>query len=561
MKVRADILRTYQSLHTWTGICAGLLLFIGFYAGSLTMFKHQLQQWITPTVSVVGDHNPMPAPLRDWQTLLDTTLQQQAPALQAGFTLDLRESAPVIRWYSQGNARELRLDNQLSEARLNASSQQDTSSQPQQIVLQQHTENRFADLLDYLHRSAGIGGEIGHDQAGVYVLGIAAVLYFLALVSGVVILLPTLTKTFFALRTSKGSSRFWLDSHNLVGIASLPFHLIIAWTVIVFAFHDLIYDGLAPFYGETPMFAQGEPPRQSYDVASLPPLAQQLAAAQAYSPAHQPVHLNYMRLNSRSPMVIIQMLNPDGMVRGPDADYLYMNPYTLEIQPFTFSNQPGADYGKTVMGLFALHYGSYAGDWGRWGYFVMGLFGAFLFYSGNLLWLDKRSQKQQQVSRSTRVMAALTVGVSLGSMLAVVLTLLSGKLLGGNLLGGNLFSTAVSNLNYAYLVSYYSVFVAFMMWTFWQGAARAAYQGLLLLTVSCAALPFASLYLQWRQPDLYAFSSTVGVDLIALLFAAIFAFAAYKTQQRQHKAALHSLWSLPAASVHSAATSSLESPG
>lgn len=537
MKVRADILRPYQSLHTWTGICAGLLLFIGFYAGSLTMFKHQLQHWISPAITVASANHQAPAPLHDWQTLLNTALQQQAAVLQAGFTLDLRESTPVIRWYSQGDARSLAMDNQLTEARLNPAGA---------LALAQHTENRFADLLDYLHRSAGIGGEIGHDQAGVYVLGIAAVLYFLALVSGVVILLPTLTKTFFALRTAKGSSRFWLDSHNLVGIASLPFHLIIAWTVIVFAFHDLIYDGLAPFYGDTPMFVPGERPRQTFDLTTLPPLEQQLAAARAFSPSHQPVHLSYMRLNSPAPVLMIQMLNPDGMVRGPDADYLYMNPYTMEIQPFTYSNQPGASYSKTVMGLFALHYGSYAGDWGRWGYFVMGLFGAFLFYSGNLLWLDKRSQKQQQVSRSTRVMAALTVGACLGSMLAVVLTLLSGKLLGGNGLGGNLSGALFGNLNYAYLVSYYSVFVAFVLWTCWQGAARSAYQGLLLLAVSCAALPLASVGLQWRQPDLYAVSSTVGVDLMALLFAAIFAFAAHKTRRRQHNAAAHSLWSLAA---------------
>ncbi|XQF91454.1 PepSY domain-containing protein (plasmid) [Pseudoalteromonas espejiana] len=35
--------------------------------------------------------------------------------------------------------------------------------------------------------------------------------------SGVIILLPTLVKTFFAIRKRKGPSRFWLDSHNLVG--------------------------------------------------------------------------------------------------------------------------------------------------------------------------------------------------------------------------------------------------------------------------------------------------------------------------------------------------------
>lgn len=528
MKVRADILRTYQSLHTWTGICAGLLLFIGFYAGSLTLFKHTLQQWITPAVSAGNGH--ISAPLNAWQTLLDKALAQHGDQLAGGFELDLREPEPVLRWYQQGNARGLALDNQIVEARL-----QVPADAQSKLLLHPQTENRFADLLDYLHRSAGIGGEIGHDQAGVYLLGIAAVLYFLALVSGVVILLPTLVKTFFALRPEKGASRFWLDSHNLVGIASLPFHFIIAWTVIVFAFHDLIYDGLAQFYGDTPMFAQGQPPKQSFTLHELPALTQHLTAAQAYSPSHQPVHFSFIRLNSPSPLLIVQMLNPNGVVRGPDADYLYLHPYTLEVQPFSFSNQPGAAYGKTVEGLFALHFGTFAGDWGRWGYFVMGLLGAFLFYSGNLLWLDKRSRQQQLVSRSTHVMAALTVGVCLGSMLAVALTLLAGKVLGA----------VIADMNAIYLLCYYTVFVSFLGWTCWQGASRAAYHGLLLLSLSCAALPLASLLLQWQQPALYTISRTVGVDLMALLFAALFAFAAAKTRRRQQQVTTGSLWQLP----------------
>lgn len=49
---------------------------------------------------------------------------------------------------------------------------------------------------------------------------------------------------------NKGTNRFWLDSHNVVGIISLPFHLIIALTVVVFAFHDVFYDGLSLVYGD-----------------------------------------------------------------------------------------------------------------------------------------------------------------------------------------------------------------------------------------------------------------------------------------------------------------------
>jgi hypothetical protein len=43
--MRSDYLRIYKSVHTWTGILAGMALFIAFYAGALTIFKDALARW------------------------------------------------------------------------------------------------------------------------------------------------------------------------------------------------------------------------------------------------------------------------------------------------------------------------------------------------------------------------------------------------------------------------------------------------------------------------------------------------------------------------------------
>jgi len=51
MKIRSDILRIYQSLHTWVGICAGVFLFIAFFAGALTMFKQPIDDWMASAPS------------------------------------------------------------------------------------------------------------------------------------------------------------------------------------------------------------------------------------------------------------------------------------------------------------------------------------------------------------------------------------------------------------------------------------------------------------------------------------------------------------------------------
>lgn len=51
--MRADYIRIYKSVHTWTGIISGIALFIAFYAGALTVFKEPIRRWSTPPAAVV----------------------------------------------------------------------------------------------------------------------------------------------------------------------------------------------------------------------------------------------------------------------------------------------------------------------------------------------------------------------------------------------------------------------------------------------------------------------------------------------------------------------------
>ena len=507
MRVRADILRTYQGVHTWTGIIAGLVLFIGFYAGSLTMFKHELAQWANPASAPVTKPHT-----NNHQTLVDQAITKYPEQMGNGFSLDLLTNQAPLSWYSQGKERGMKLDNQLQVLYLN---------QQNDLVIQQQSENKLADLIDYLHRTAGFAGEIGHDQSGVYILGIASALYFLALVSGVIILLPTLVKTFFAIRKEKGASRFWLDSHNLVGIASLPFHLIIAFTVVVFAFHDLVYDGLSAFYDDKSFFQRPAPAAHNYHIANLPSINKQLLAAKNYAPGYEPIHITFSRLNTNSPTATLKMSNSSAVVRGPDTDYLFLHPYTLEVLNSSYPQGDDGVWGNIVGSFFSLHFGTYGGEWGRWGYFVMGLLGAFLFYSGNLLWLDKRF-KQDANKRSIRFMANLTIGVCLGSMIAVVATLLQAKWT----------NQYMGNANYSYLYSYYLVFFAFVAYTFFKGTHHASYWGLMGIAFLSAGMGVSTLIQALLADDFLKYYQSGFVDISAAVFALIFYYCAKKVRNK-----------------------------
>ena len=128
MKVRSDILRTYQGVHTWTGIIAGLVLFIGFYAGSLTMFKHEIQQWAAPLqASKVTVEN------YDYQPLVDAAIAEKPVQLAKGFSLDLHTENAPLSWYVKGGPRGMHLDNELQTAYLSAKGQ---------LTIEQQTENK-----------------------------------------------------------------------------------------------------------------------------------------------------------------------------------------------------------------------------------------------------------------------------------------------------------------------------------------------------------------------------------------------------------------------------------
>lgn len=523
MRVSPRILRSYQSVHTWTGILAGLLLFIGFFAGALSLFKPAFNDWATPSQQAL---EPVAADKR--QQLVDRVLSE-FPAANDGFRLSYEPGEAPISWHPNGpgpRQKSVNLNEVISYATLTADDQ---------LQIEQGQKNQLGGLIDQLHRTAGIPGNLGHEQIGVLVMGVASTLYFIALVSGLILLLPTLKKTLFALRTHKGSARFWLDSHNLSGIFSLPYHLIIAWTVVIFAFHDVLYGGMKLVYQDKPLFDFPKPAAAEFQIEQLPKIETFEALAQRLAPGHELMSLEFGRLQSKSPTLVMELNNPNGMMRGAYSDVIYLNPYTQEV---AFGSVQQTVYGEVVKNLFAFHFGNFGGDFGRWIFFVLGVGGAFLFYSGNLLWLEKRRQKVGPQRKDVRVLAGLTVGVSFGAMLGAAVAIAATKWL-------YLFDISI---NHAYLWIYYGCFGGALFSCVLLGAARAAVllqAGLALAclmipatTVIAVALPSLGLDFKWS-------GATLILEAVALLMGLVFAVTAKRTLARGRHGDANSVWAFP----------------
>lgn len=532
--MKADHIRIYKSVHTWTGIVSGLALFIAFYAGALTVFKEPLRRWSTPPAALV-----QPVPMDEAQPLIVQTLST-TPAAARGVVLKLEgdRAIPRLEWQLRDRKAD---DHDESAARhYTATLAADGSVQ----VSEQHP-SRLVEFIDVLHRVVGLPVDSDPNR---WIMGVISALYFLALVSGVVVLLPSLVKDFFALRVGRNLKRMWLDAHNVVGIVSLPFHVVMALSAVVFAYHDQIYalqdkvihQGQWAQSLRRPQARPDAPARNPKDM--LPP-SRLVQIAKEAAPGFEPGGLQYAQVTGPSPTVRVWGKNPQAVSPRAVGGFAALDPYSGKLLSIDYLSGAQSTPNLFISSFFALHMASFGGTAVSWLYFLLGLAGAWLFYTGNLLWVETRRKARRKGGdmpvqrRDTALMAAATVGVCIGCVAGISLTLAAAKWLPGRVDGMAAWHVGI----------YYAVFFACVAWAFARGAARAAVP-LLWLAVACTlAIPASSL-LGWLAPGsgAWADGALLGVDLTALAGALALAWMARATARRVRSGPQDSVWSAPA---------------
>ncbi|WP_027016389.1 PepSY-associated TM helix domain-containing protein [Comamonas composti] len=532
--MRADYIRIYKSVHTWTGILSGMALFIAFYAGALTVFKEPIRHWSTPPAALLT-----PVPMDQLQPLLTATFSSTAAAARgASLELEGDRAIPRLEW----QVRNPKADDHDESGVRNFTAEQAAADGGVQIS-EQHS-SRLVEFIDVLHRVVGLPVDSDPNR---WLMGVIAGLYFLALVSGVVVLLPSLVKDFFALRVGRNTKRMWLDAHNVVGIVSLPFHIVMALSAVVFAYHDQIYavqDKLVHGGQWAQAFprGQGNPAEAlQHDPADMLLPSQLVRIAREAAPGFEPTKLQYVQVTGPKPAVRVWGHNHAAVSPRAAGGFAALDPYSGKLLSSDYLPGMQSTPNLFISSFFALHMASFGGLAVGWLYFLLGLAGAWLFYGGNLLWVESRRKAQRRGAdlpvqrRDTAWMAAATVGVCLGCVAGISLTLAAAKWLPGR----------VQDQAAWHMGLYYLVFFACLVWAFGRGAARAVVP-LLWLAVLCTALIPLSSLLGWALPSsgLWLDSSTLGVDLTALAGAAALTWMARATARRVRNGPADSVWSL-----------------
>lgn len=476
---------------------------------------------------------------------LVSQVQQQYPEAQKSFQINLNSKefhyAPIQWQPAQSQAHDDHAFDTDQSAMLTTLKPDGT------LQVEQENLSKLGWFIEQLHETAGIPGMLGHHTLGVYVMGVVSVLYFLALMTGLIILLPTLVKDYFAIRQGKNKKRFWLDAHNVIGITSLPFHILISVTVIVFAFHDLFYDGLGqlvtkgkPLF-ERPAAVQITDPVPQLDVEKI--LLQVQQQAQGYEVSS--VSFNNLDQPAKA-SARVSLYSPDQMLRGDNFDVMFFNPY----QPAPYStvnlNTQSSGLDQLIRSMFSLHFGNYGGDFTRLLYLALGLGGAFLFYSGNILWIESRIKRQKNPNlappaqrKDVQFIANLTIGACLGTVFGIFMSMLIGR-------WAYVLSPELHSINAWFMYIYYAIFIFSLMLSFVLGAARALPTLLLSIVIVLLLIPLTSaIALLLPEVGLWSSSSSLWwVDVFALLFAGLFFRFYRQAQARVQSAEVGSLWSV-----------------
>lgn len=534
--IRADIIKLYKTVHTWTGITCGLALFIAFYAGALTMFKEPIARWAAPPSVGVEQ-----LALEDTPLLIQKVLAAYPAAREEGLTLhlDSHEDVPArLTWVE-----ELPHDEEDPGHRHEYVHWWATLNPDGTLLARQETPSALAQFIDEIHQRIGIPG-----RAGSNFMGLVSLLYGVALISGVIVLLPSLVKDFFAFRVGRNLKRMWLDAHNVVGITGLPFHIVMAVTAMAFSFgglfflmqEEVAYGGKQAIVGRQFSSQFGQPKPTGVPAPMLSPV-QLLDRLKTQVPDFQADALIIERPGDKAAVARFEGREP-GYVMDSKYSEVVLSAVTGDVVNDGLRPSRQNPWWRATMTIAGLHYGQYAGAFMAWAYFVLGLAGAWLFYSGNLLWIETRRKKARKggevrQSRSTRLMGSGTVGVCLGCVAGISCTIVAGKWLHGR----------VVDLNHWHEYIYYAAFFGAIAWAFIRGAARSAVHLLWLCAAATMAIPLTTLIaLIFPASGMWAHGSAaaIGVDVVAFVGALCFAWMAIATTRRINTGPADSIWSI-----------------
>lgn len=391
--------------HSWLGLIASWVLFLVFLTGAMTMFKREVDLW-EKAPEYLGSHNRAVAGLDG--VLAKTRVPAEVADPHIEVLLPGRMSAyyQVFLYDDEGDFYRHTAFHPVTGAEL---------PDPEATGL--------GEFFEEFHKELYLPG--GH-----YLVGLATLLMFLGLITGLVLHWPKLSlSALFLPRWGKPRLR-WLDLHNSLGVLALPFHLLMAFTGTVFSLTLVL--NLLVVFGR--LQGDDQPLRELLFAPPLP-----IETAREPSPSRsidglireasqrldmEPVRVSILHYGDRNAWLTVHGHGHGSLAQVGQTSYRLDTGEPLRTLPPRGIN--ALAHGNEV--LHRLHYGDFGGIGLRLIYFLLAIATCVLIATGNLLWLEKRLSQRLR-PRGLRWVAGLSVGACGGAMLALATVMLAARTL------------------------------------------------------------------------------------------------------------------------------------
>ncbi|WP_294294210.1 PepSY-associated TM helix domain-containing protein [uncultured Sphingomonas sp.] len=404
--------QSQASLHTWSGLLLGWVLFVVFVTGTIAFWREGLNRWMRPELARVESPATVLAGAQRF-------LQGKAPDAKSWFITMPGVSSPgaQVLWIPQPKPGEIargRRGRRDTQALIGADGRPTVAR-----------ETRGGDFFYRFHFDLYYMPVIWAR----WLVGVASIMMLVAILTGIVTH-KKIFRDFFTLRRQK-DQRSWLDGHNATAVLALPFHLMITYTGIVTLMALLMpwatianYEDEAKF--SDAMFPHVKAEERSGTATPLTDLRRIVRDAEArlggpagFIEVTQPGDVVSRVTVSRTPGSMLNTRTPLATYDGATGKLVWQSP------------APGGA-AATAGVMIGLHAGRFGDTTMRWLYFLCGVAGTLMVASGLILWTVKRRGKLPDPARphfGFRLVERLNVAVIGGFPLGVACLLWANRLL------------------------------------------------------------------------------------------------------------------------------------
>ncbi|MFT4174250.1 MAG: PepSY-associated TM helix domain-containing protein [Rhodocyclaceae bacterium] len=424
-------------VHTWFGLALGFVLMVCFFFGSLSVYDREIDRWAVPSTRFAPQPMPSfdkmlePAFLRikldelgrtEAQTRTNSPLPDTLPLHEWGAYTTHRD--PVLAMWSGfelPDPKDPDNDHAYGVMTLDPRTGQELSVDTLKIGSQ-----FFYPMHYELH--------IHWQELGTWIVGLAALMMLVALVTGVV-MHRKIFRELFTFRPNKQTQRSALDLHNLTGVVALPFHFMFALSgLIIFAglyfpVGNTMMKPLAKAHEKLEATRTGLPDEAAGIPAGLASVDAMVAEAQrrwaARGMAGEVGLLSIHHVGDANATVSVYRAGTDRVTLTGEG--IHFKGPTGEVIREDDPRSAARGINNFITGLHLQHFRHWML---RVLYFVGGISGCVCIATGFMFFVGKRKrQHAAQGSQGARVVDALAVTTVTGMLIATAAMLVANRLL------------------------------------------------------------------------------------------------------------------------------------